>query len=210
MIDQIAARKNMIDGQIRPNKVTDTALLDALAKVPREQFVNPDCVGIAYSDQNIDLGDGRYLMDPVVFARMVQALSVDTDETVMVIGDGCGYGAAVLSHLAAKVIYTEVDAMRADQARERFRNLELRNIEVRIGGVPTDIEVDAVLVEGAVAEIPDLWRKAMGQYGRMAVVLAAPRKVGQAMLVSPIGMHVLFDVQMPWLPGHAPKPGFQF
>src|SRR5579859_6969843 len=109
MIDYQSARLNMVESQVRPNKVTDAAVLDALLAVPRERFVPEHLQGVAYIDDDVPLGGGRYLAEPMVFARFLQLAAIKPTDTVLEIACGSGYASAVLARLAQRVIALEDD-----------------------------------------------------------------------------------------------------
>src|SRR5260221_6404877 len=100
MIDFGAARLTMVDSQLRPNKVTDLAVLDAFLTVPRERFVPPALRAAAYVDDDIPIGDGRFLMQPMVLARLVQLAAIGPGDAVLEIGAGTGYRTAIAAPLA--------------------------------------------------------------------------------------------------------------
>src|SRR5215469_17134744 len=104
MTDYAAARLNMVESQLRTNKVTTEAVLEAFLAVPRERFVPAALRGAAYIDEDLPLGNGRHLMEPMVFARLVQLAEVGPQDTVLEIGCATGYGTAVLARLARSVV----------------------------------------------------------------------------------------------------------
>ena len=110
------ARRNMVDSQLRPNRVTDPDILAAMAELPRERFVPKAKQGIAYIDEDIEVAPGRFLMEPVVLARLLQALVLTPDATVLNIGCATGYDAALLGRLAGSVVAVESDSALAAQA----------------------------------------------------------------------------------------------
>src|SRR5436309_12371458 len=95
-----AARVNMVESQLRPNKVTDERLIAAFMRIRRELFVPERLRHVAYLDDNLPLGGGRYLMQPMVAARLLQAAMVEPTDSALVVGAGVGYEAALLSQLA--------------------------------------------------------------------------------------------------------------
>ena len=117
-MDFATARYNMVEGQIRPNHVTDDTLIDALASLPREAFVPTEIQGIAYVDKEVPLGEERYLMAPLVTARLAETAAPGPDDLALVIGCATGYGAAVLSHLAGTVPRS-LDGKNASSCPER-------------------------------------------------------------------------------------------
>src|SRR5579883_1628349 len=130
MPDYAAARLNMVESQVRPNKVTDPRLLEALLEVPREGFVSEQLRGVAYVDEDVPLGGGRFLMEPMVFARLVQTAAVKPADTVLEVGCGTGYGAAVLARLAARVVTLESEPELGRQAEANLRRLGVSNAKV--------------------------------------------------------------------------------
>src|SRR6476660_2846214 len=94
MTDFALARRNMIDGQLRPNRVTNTQLLTAVADLPRERFLPDGLRSLAYADDDVPLGNGRYLMEPMILARLIQTLQSRPEDRAMVVASGTGYGAA--------------------------------------------------------------------------------------------------------------------
>ncbi len=121
MIDFTAARLNMVESQLRTNKVTDEAVLAAFRAVPREQFVPAALAGIAYSDDDISLGDGRVLLQPMVLARLLQLAALAPGDGVLEVGAASGYAAALLARLASRVVAVESNARLAAIARTRPR-----------------------------------------------------------------------------------------
>ena len=116
MTQYAAARLNMVEGQLKPNKIVTTAILDAMGDVPREAFVPKSLRGIAYVDEDIAIGNGRYLIAPMVLGRLIESLQIASGDIVLVIGGGTGYGASVLARLANTVVAIEGDADLAQQA----------------------------------------------------------------------------------------------
>ncbi|MEZ0224110.1 MAG: protein-L-isoaspartate O-methyltransferase, partial [Alphaproteobacteria bacterium] len=104
----------MVECQLRPNKVTDAALLEAVRKIPREQFVPRYLQSVAYVDEDVPLGNGRYLREPVIVARLIQEAAVQKDDIVLDIGCNSGYSTAVLGHLAGTVVALEAEDHFAD------------------------------------------------------------------------------------------------
>ena len=118
MVDFRAVRRAMVDGQVRTNDVTNLALIDAMLDIPREAFVPERLAALAYLDRDLALqtsgGVTRYLLKPVVTARLVQAADTDAKDRVLVVGSGTGYAAAVVSRLAGAVVALEEDSALAD------------------------------------------------------------------------------------------------
>ena len=126
MTEYAAARLNMVEGQLKPNKIVDPAILATMGEVPRESFVPKTMRGIAYVDEDIAIGNGRYLIEPMVLGRLIQALEIDPGDIVLTIGCGTGYCAAVLARLANTVVAIEEDAELVQRATETLMARSLR------------------------------------------------------------------------------------
>jgi protein-L-isoaspartate(D-aspartate) O-methyltransferase len=219
MTDFALARRNMVDGQLRPNRVTNAPLLAAVGELPRERFLPEGLRSVAYADDDVPLGNGRFLMEPMVLARLIQALQPQADEKVMVVASGPGYGAALLSRLVKSVVAVEGDPALAGTAEQTFKDLGIINIHQTTSkseaGAPAEGPFDAILIEGAVHEIPRTILDQLAEGGRLTTVKAAPAGVlGVAQLVVKEGGissgRPLFDAGTPALPGFSPAPRFTF
>src|ERR1700724_2787415 len=111
------ARSHMLESQLRPNKVTDDRVLNAFASIRRELFVPEHLRGVAYVDEDLPLGGGRFLMEPMVAARLLQEAQLARSDMVLMVGAGVGYEAAVASRLARSVIALEEDEALARRGR---------------------------------------------------------------------------------------------
>src|SRR5499427_9292236 len=99
MTDFVLARRNMVDGQLRPNRVTNAQLLAVIGDLPRERFLPAGLQSVAYADDDVPLGNGRFLMEPMVLARLLQTLQPRETDRALVVASGRGYGAALLARL---------------------------------------------------------------------------------------------------------------
>jgi len=211
------ARRHMIDGQILPNRVTDRRLIEALSEVPRERFVPRSLQGVAYVDEDLAIAPGRYLMEPMVFARLVQEAAIQPGDAVLDIGAGLGYDAAVMARLASVVVAVEEDAELAKAAGDTLNELSIDNVAVIEGplseGCPKQAPYDVIFFGGAVEEVPQTILKQLAEGGRLVAVVNR-RNIGYATLITRqngvLGDRVLFDAGTPLLPGFARKPAFQF
>ncbi len=115
------ARQKMVDGQVRPSDVTDIRILDAMLAVPREAFVPASKQALAYLDLDLDVGEGgsagRFLIQPAVLAKMLQAAEIKETDRVLVVGCATGYAAAVIGRFASLVTATESDPALAARAK---------------------------------------------------------------------------------------------
>lgn len=132
-ISFVAARESMVKEQLVARGITDKRVLDAMQQVPREQFVNQDLRSQAYFDGPLPIGSGQTISQPYIVALMLQALVLQPDDTVLDIGTGSGYAAAVLSLLCKKVYSVERVPLLARRATEVLEKLNYFNIEVLTG-----------------------------------------------------------------------------
>lgn len=218
MSDYAAARTNMVESQIRPNKVTDGALLDAMLEVPRDLFVPKSLRGIAYVDEDLQVARGRYLIEPMVLARMIDLARIGPDDVVLDVGCATGYSTAVLARLANTVVALESDPALAQQATELLAQLGVDNavvIETSLAdGYPDQAPYQAIIVEGAVAEVPPALTGQLADGGRLMTVLAPTGRMGKATLFRRVGPTIahreVFDAAVPIVPGFEPRPVFEF
>jgi len=213
-----AARLNMVESQVRPNRVTDPRVVGAMLELPRERFVPEPLRGIAYVDEDVPLGSGRFLMEPMVLARLVQAARIVTGETVLEVGSGTGYGAAVMSQMAGRVVALESDTNLARQAQTTLGALGIANVQVVTGpleqGHAAAAPYDAIVFAGAVAQVPPRVIDQLAEGGRLVAVVAVPGEPGRATLVTRVAgafsRRILFDAGSRLLPGFEFEPGFAF
>jgi protein-L-isoaspartate(D-aspartate) O-methyltransferase len=220
MTDFALARRNMIDGQLRPNRVNNAQLLAAIADLPRERFLPAGLRPVAYADDDVPLGNGRYLVEPMVVARIIQMLQPEADDKALVVASGVGYGAAVLARLVKSVVAIEADARLAGSAEQTFRELGITNIRQVVGameqGHTVEAPYDLILIEGAVPQIPSAIVGQLAEGGRLGTVIAAasPGALGVAQLVVKEGGvasgRPIFDAGTPVLPGFSTPPRFTF
>jgi protein-L-isoaspartate(D-aspartate) O-methyltransferase len=211
-------RTNMVESQVRTNKVTDPVLIDALSSVPRELFVPAGMRGIAYVDEDLPLGDGRFLVEPMVLARLLQAAALQPTDRLLEIGCGTGYATAIAAHLAGQVIGLESASGHARRARELLASLKLGNAEIieapLPGGVPARGPFDVILVSGAVAEIPQALCVQLVDGGRLLAVVKRATGLGEATLVlrtaETFSSRILFDAATPMLPEFEARERFVF
>jgi protein-L-isoaspartate(D-aspartate) O-methyltransferase len=220
MTDFKAARINMVDSQIHTMGVVSEPVLEAFRTVSREDFVPAERRTIAYCDEDLAVSAGRFLMEPVTHARLMQAaLPVKTD-TVLDIGGSTGYSAAIFSGLAAKVVAVEPDTQLLAKAEETWLQLGLSSILPHNGPFAAGYEAAApytlIFINGSMAEIPSTLVDQLAPGGRLVgVVKGANDKIGRAVIITKsesgsIGERVLFDAAVPYLPGHQPRVGFVF
>lgn len=211
------ARFNMVEQQIRPWSVLDFDVLDALAEVPREQFVAPEQQAYAYADLSLPLPNGSAMLEPKVVARLIQGLKLTKNDTVLEIGTGSGYATAVLAKLAGRVITVDTDEAQQQKARAVLEGLGITNIDYRIGDSlvnPPIATVNAIYVGGSCPVMPETLRSKLPVGGRMAVIVGQ-EPVMHALLVQCNGeasyeQSVMFDTVAPALGGPAVKKASSF
>ena len=217
-MDTRVARMNMVEGQIRTNKVIDRRIIDALFDIPREEFLPESLRSIAYVDADIALGQGRFAMEPMVLARLVQAAEIRASDHALDLGAGGGYASALLARLAGDVVAVESDPALASLARSALAKNGAPQISV-IEGALTDFAklrgpFDVILINGAVAQIPTALTDRLEEGGRLVAVHRAGGGVGHAVLVKKmlgvLSQRVLFDANTPFLPEFAPVESFVF
>lgn len=212
------ARARMVDSQIRPNRVTDPRILHAMRNLPRERFLPKQLTHLAYVDEDVPLGNGRFQMEPLVLARLLQAAAPVSGETGLVVAAGTGYGAVVLAACGVRVTAIEEDPQLASQARSTLAEFA-PGVTVMSGrlrdGAPSGGPFDIIVIEGAVQEIPQsLVKQLREERGRLVTVLSAPGPVSYAVLaeLTPAGLRStpIFDCATPRLASLDAPPSFVF
>ena len=219
MTDYAAARRNMVDGQVRPADVTDLRIISAMYEVPREHFVPAQAVKLAYLDLALPVGADssgpRSLLKPMLLAKLVQAAELEPTDRVLVVGCATGYSAAILARIAGQVVALEQDEKLAQAAQSTLSGLS--NTTVVTGpldaGWAHGAPYDAILIDGAVETLPETFRHQLKDGGRLVCVRgAAPG--ASAMLYrrsgDEFGGRAIFDAAAALLPGFAKVPVFSF
>lgn len=216
-MDYARARANMVDRQLRPNRIDDPRVLAAMGEVPRELFVPRGLRDVAYSDEDLDFGDGRRLIEPLALAKMLQAAAVRADDTALVIGCDTGYCAAVLSRLASTVFLLASSEAEAAAIDRLLTEVGCDNVVVRVGdprkGLQELAPFDVILLAGAVVEEPRHLLDQLADGGRLVAVVMQGlagkvtvwERIGDA-----VGSISPFDAAIPPLPALLPEPRFIF
>lgn len=215
------ARQKMVDGQVRTADVTDRKILDAMLVVPREAFVPASRQALAYLDLDLDVTETgaakRYLIKPVVTAKLLQAAEIGEGDRVLVVGCATGYVAALAAKLAAQVIATESDSALAAKATQALAALGLTNVTCKAAacseGDAAGAPYDVIILNGATEIAPATLFGQLAEGGRLVGISAVSRPQ-RAMIVTrthgEIGHRALFDAAAPVLPGLARAAEFVF
>lgn len=207
----------MVLSQLEPNQVTDPSVTEAMASVPREAFVPSHLAGVAYVDEDLEIAPGRYVIEPVVLARMLQAADIKPGDLVLDIGCGTGYSTAVLARLAATVVALENESDLAARATETLARLAVDNAAVVTGplalGMAAQGPYDVIVLQGAIPDLPAALGEQLADDGRLVAVTGSGG-TGKATL---FGRHdgvisgaILFDAGIPPLPGFEQPDEFIF
>ena len=193
MMDFTAARKTMVENQLRTYDVLDYDTLDVMGRIPRENFVPETRKEMAYLDQPVELGAGRALMTPMVFGRLLQALGVRKTDTVLDVAGGTGYSATVFAMLGRHVVVLDEDAAQLGEARTNlsahgFSNFSIVEGEIAAGH-PVDGPYDVIFVNGSVSIEPSMLLSQLADGGRLAVVTEFGRS-GRGVIYRKTGTHV--------------------
>lgn len=215
MTDFSMRRTIMVDTQVRPSDVTKYPLIAAMLAVPREDFVPAAKREAAYVGEHIDLGDGRVMLDPRTFAKMLEVLDVQPDELVLHLGAGLGYGAAVMARMTQTVVALEEISALADEAETTLGQLGVDNVAVVTGplaaGDARNAPFDAILIEGGVQHLPDAILSQVKEGGRIVCIFIEGR-MGTAQVGYKIDGNMswrsAFDATAPILPGFARHRAF--
>jgi protein-L-isoaspartate(D-aspartate) O-methyltransferase len=218
MTDFTAARRHMVDGQIRTADVTDPRLIAAMLEVPRERFLPPAAVALAYIDLDVPLESAktpRRLLKPMVLAKLIQALDLKGTDKVLDVGCATGYAAAVLARVAGQVVALEQDKALAEAASAALAAQP--NVSV-VTGMLTDgwlqeAPFDAIVLEGATETVPQTLCRQIKDGGRMVCVLGSG-PAAKAMLYrrsgEDVGGRAIFDAAATVLPGFSKPLAFAF
>ncbi len=224
MTDTALQRLNMVESQVRPSDIVDRRIIRAMGEVAREAFVPATYRAIAYMDEAVPVvapvgarGAERALLPARTLAKLIQLLAVPDGATVLDIGGATGYSAAVLARLAKSVIALEQDAVLAETAARTLAEAKAKNVKVVAGphapGRPAEGPYDAILVNGAVPEIPATLLDQLKDGGRLVAIVAAT-VAGKAIVVQRSGIvfdrSEAFDASAAALPGFARATPFVF
>ncbi|PHK97017.1 protein-L-isoaspartate(D-aspartate) O-methyltransferase [Pseudoroseomonas rhizosphaerae] len=219
-MDFAGARKWMVDGQLRPNKVTDPRIISAMLDLPRHRFVPQAQVPRAHADEDVPLGGGRVMIQPMMLARLMQLAQIRADEQVLLLGAGSGYGAALAARMGGRVTAVESDPALLALARDALDEVSVAPGSIRLvegdasRGHAAGAPYDLILIEGQVPEIPAGLVEQLAEGGRAVAVRRLPGQSGAAVLGRRLGgsfsVSEAFDCNTAPLPDFLPQPGFVF
>ncbi|MEC7795586.1 MAG: protein-L-isoaspartate O-methyltransferase [Pseudomonadota bacterium] len=215
MTDFAARRVMMVDNQIRPSDVTKFPIIDAMLAVPRENFVPGDKKEAAYLGENIDLGQGRVVLEPRTLAKMLDAVDIQPDELVLDLGAGSGYSAAVIARMAEAVIAVEEDTALIADAEQALTAAGADNVVLVEGklteGAGEHGPYDVIVVEGAVEHLPEGITDQLRDGGRIIALFAEGRlgvvRVGYR-IDGKMTWRFAFNAGAPVLPGFEKHQAF--
>jgi protein-L-isoaspartate(D-aspartate) O-methyltransferase len=208
--DAKSAREAMIARQLRTTRVTDERVVAAIRATPRELFVPASRQAVAYVDEDIEVAPGRYLMEPMVFGRLLVQARIGPGDSVLDVGCGTGYSTAVIAQLAGTVVAVETDAALAAKASGLLADLHIANAKVvqaaLSAGAPADGPYDVIFLGGVVEEVPQALLNQLAPDGRVVGVIA-DKGVGRGftgrVTAGSFGINAFMDAMV------APLPGFQ-
>lgn len=173
-----SARKNMVLGQLIPNRVSSPKILEAMSRVPRELFVPNRLQSLAYSDEPVLIREGVFLFEPLTAARLLELAQAGSDDVVLNVRAGTGYTAALLSNFSRAVIGLEADSGFCETAQEILTLLETDNAAVLNKnpdlGFPSQAPYDVIYIDGIVTKVPENLIAQLSEGGRMVYVESKP------------------------------------
>ena len=217
MTDYAITRANMVENQLRPNRIDDSRVLQAMAEVPRERFVPDALRSCAYGDEDLALGGGDFLIEPLALGKLLQTAAPRPDDVMLLLGDATGYVAAVLSRLAGSVLLLLPHDVAPEALQARLDGSDTSNVTLAHGaagdGLPGRAPFDLILLAGSVPAIPAALLDQLGEGGRLVAVVEHGRsgKVTLARKVNgAIGRLTPFDAQIHRMPDFHAEPAFSF
>ena len=208
----------MVEQQIRPWNVLNPKVLEAVSAVPRNHFVPKEYVELSFVDMNIPIGDGQVMMQPNIEARMLQALDPESNHTVLEIGSGTGYMAALLAYCTKFVETVEIRPEFVILATENLAENGFNNVQVIEGdggrGWQSEHQFDCIFLSGSVIELPDNYRELLTVGGRI-VAIVGEEPAMNAVLVERTGRVAwkttyLFETVLPALNNIKQPDRFEF
>lgn len=224
MIDFARVRRMMIDNQLRTYDITDLGIMSTMNEVPRERFVPDALRDLSYTDRSLEVAGpesaegARHLLPPMIFARLLQNLSIRHGEKVLVVGGGLGYEAVVIARQGARVVVREPDPALAERTRANLAEHGADAVVVSVGpmaeGCPEEAPFDAILVNGAVEVRPQALLEQLANGGRLGAIVGDGSRTSRASVFvrshEAFGARAVFDAAAPVLAPFREVPGFVF
>ena len=215
--DYADARETMVESQIRTADVTDLDMLLAFRRTARERFVPQNQMALAYADAEVRYANGRTLLRPRDFAKLVQAADINGTDVVLDLACARGYSTAILAQISDTVVGLETDEDDVTRASDILTDMGILNAAVVQGdlkrGAAEHGPFDVIIAAGAVASVPDGWFAQLADGGRLATIVKRG-PIGRATVFtksgSAVGDRIEFDAHAPFLPGFAPEASFVF
>ncbi len=205
------ARINMVECQLRPNRIYNPGVLQAMIMLPRENYVPDSLKSVAYTDNALKIGPDRYILEPMVIARLFETALIAPHEHVLIVGSGTGYAAAIAGHVAASVVALEQDETLVKAAGSLPGNVVVET-GLLASGCATRGPYDVIVVDGAVASAPRTLFGQMKPHGRLVTVLREPGAAAHIVIyesvAGQVSHRVAFDNVAAILPGFEPRPEF--
>ncbi|WP_285906194.1 protein-L-isoaspartate(D-aspartate) O-methyltransferase [Pseudodesulfovibrio pelocollis] len=190
MVDPVRSRERMVREQIEARGVADPAVLDAMRSLPRHLFVEEAFACKAYSDGPLPIGEGQTISQPYIVARMSELLEIKPGMTVLEIGTGSGYQAAVLAHMGADVYTVERIRKLFSAARKRFSDMRLFSIKLKLDdgtmGWPEHAPYDRIIVTAGGPGVPEPLIEQLADPGRLVIPVGESRRVQRLVLVEKV------------------------
>lgn len=217
MFDFAKSRDHMVESQIRTNDVTEPAILKAFRTTSRERFVPKSKMALAYGDAHVEVDEGRVMLRPRDFAKLVDAADIRPSDVVLDVACGRGYSTAIMARLADTVVGLETSDDAVAKATELLIDEDISNAAIVKGdlkaGASEHGPYNVIFVNGAISEVPKGWLSQLANNGRLVCIIQNG-PVGHATVFTKsgdaVGNRVVFDASAPILPGFAAEPSFVF
>lgn len=218
MSDFTIMRQNMVKGQILPENVTHSLVINAFSNVPREKFVPRQLAHIAYMDTNFSFSKGRFLLRPATLARLLEALNPLSSDKILYIAAGTGYGAALLGESGIRVVALDSEEALTQEAERLIQDLKLSSIKVVLGplteGWEKEAPYDKIIIEGSIENFPESLSFQLKEGGTMVTCkhhkegrMEAIKYIKKQGVITEIS---LFDAFAPRLKAFRKRKGFVF
>lgn len=210
------ARQSMVLSQLRPNNVTSDRVADAMGTVPRERFVPKQLRGVAYMDEDLQVAENRYLIEPRVLGLMLQAADIKETDVVLDLAAGTGYTSAVIGQLAQAVVAVEEDEALVEAATETLTSLEADNVAVVPGkldeGNAKQGPYNVIHINGAIESVSETLLDQLAEGGRLICVKGTTPGVASLFVKEEGAIYerALFNAEVPELPALKKAAGFEF